>query len=135
VWHQLGVRVYKYLDSHAVKWTSIDLSDSPTSITFREAVYTKSTSPQLLNHVATYLPTADIRSPFTPALGPQIAPLKTPYHDGTAALYLREGGESKRVIIVTARYVALPDVQQRPLSSQAAQDACSRDHFSRHQPL
>ena len=46
--------------------------------------------------------------PFTPALGLQIAPLKTPYYEGTAALYLREGGDSKRVIIVTARHVALP---------------------------
>jgi hypothetical protein len=43
-------------------------------IASRESVFTRSAVPQLLNHVLSEDPTADIRSPFTGALGVQIAP-------------------------------------------------------------
>jgi hypothetical protein len=41
-------------------------------IAFRESVFTRSTGPQLLDHVFSIDP-ANICSPFTPALGVQIA--------------------------------------------------------------
>jgi len=77
-------------------------------IAFRESVFTRSTGPRLLNHVPSVDPTADIRIPFTPALGVQIAPKDTPYFEGTGALYLRESSQSDRVFLLTARHVALP---------------------------
>ncbi|KAF8346380.1 hypothetical protein F5887DRAFT_1073567 [Amanita rubescens] len=77
-------------------------------IAFRESVFTWSASPQLVNHVLSIDPTADIRSPFTGALGIQIAPQKTPYIEGTGALYLCEGGQSNRIFLLTVRHVPLP---------------------------
>lgn len=43
-------------------------------IAFRESVFTRSAGPQLLNHVPSVDPTADVRGSFTPALGLSIAP-------------------------------------------------------------
>ena len=43
-------------------------------IAFRESIFTRSVGPRLLNNVPFYNPTADISSPFTPALSIQIAP-------------------------------------------------------------
>ncbi|KAH9172465.1 hypothetical protein EDB89DRAFT_2242911 [Lactarius sanguifluus] len=77
-------------------------------IAFRESIFARSIGPQLLDHTFSIDPTADLRSPFTPALGVQIAPLATPHFEGTGALYLRESSQSKRVFLLTARHVPLP---------------------------
>ena len=77
-------------------------------IAFRESIYARSAGPKLLNHVPTVDPTADIRSPFTPALGVQIAPEATPYYEGTGAIYFRESSQSERVLLLTCRHVAIP---------------------------
>ncbi|KAH9009672.1 hypothetical protein EDB83DRAFT_452123 [Lactarius deliciosus] len=77
-------------------------------IAFRESIFARSIGPQLLDHTLSIDPTADLRSPFTPALGVQIAPLATPHFEGTGALYLRESSQSKRVFLLTARHVPLP---------------------------
>ena len=77
-------------------------------IAFRESVFTRSTGPRLLNYVPSVDPTADIRIPFTPALGVQIAPKDTPYFEGTGALYLCESTQTNRIFLLTARHVALP---------------------------
>jgi hypothetical protein len=151
VWPKLGERVYTFLDSLNVKWSTIDpvrfaeeggeagplylwVGVVPKSlsfegakaaadgckkiltfahfpdieIAFRESVFTRSTGPRLLNHVPSVDPTADIRIPFTPALGVQIAPKDTPYFEGTGALYLRESSQTNRIFLLTARHVALP---------------------------
>jgi hypothetical protein len=77
-------------------------------IAFRESVFTQSAGPQLLNHVFSVDPTADVRGPFTPALGLRIAPNACPHFEGTGCLYLREGGERNRVLLLTTRHVVLP---------------------------
>jgi hypothetical protein len=82
-------------------------------IAFRESVFTRSAypwipSPQFYKYVPSKDPTADVRGPFTPALGLGIAALATPHFEGTGGLYLREGGESKRVFLLTTRHVVLP---------------------------
>ncbi|KAH9948859.1 hypothetical protein B0H21DRAFT_882225 [Amylocystis lapponica] len=77
-------------------------------IAFRESIYTRHAGPQLLDHVSSVNPTVDVRVPFTPALGLQIAPKNFPYFEGTGCLYLCEGGESDRVFLLTARHVVLP---------------------------
>lgn len=77
-------------------------------IAFRESVFTRSAGPQLLNHVPHGHPTADLRAPFTPALGLRIAPKAFPNSEGTGGLYFREGGEHNRVLLLTPRHVVLP---------------------------
>ena len=77
-------------------------------IAFRESVFTRFAGPQLLKHVSSIDPTADARSPFTPALGLQIAPKAYPHFEGTGGLYLREGCERNRGFLLTARHVVLP---------------------------
>ncbi|KAF8837533.1 hypothetical protein BDN67DRAFT_185210 [Paxillus ammoniavirescens] len=82
-------------------------------IAFRESVFTRSAGPQLLNHVPSIDPTADVRSPFTSALGLQIAPKAYPHFEGTGGLYFREGGERNRVLLLTARHAVLPPGEYR----------------------
>ena len=77
-------------------------------IAFMESLYIKSSGPRLLEHDLSEDPIADIRYPFTPSLGIQIAPKDTPNFEGTGAIYLRESSQSKRVFLLTARHVALP---------------------------
>jgi hypothetical protein len=77
-------------------------------IAFRESIFTRSAGPQLLDYVPSFDPTADVRGPFTPALGLQIAPKAFPYFEGTGCLYLCEGGGSDRVFLLAARHVTLP---------------------------
>jgi hypothetical protein len=77
-------------------------------IAFRESVFTRLNGPQLLNHVSFFDPTVDVIGPFTPALGLQIALKNSSYIEGTGCLYLREGGESDRIFLLTARHVVLP---------------------------
>ncbi len=77
-------------------------------IAFRESLYIRSSGPRLLEHDPSEDPIADIRCPFTPSLGIQIAPKDTPHFEGTGALYFRESSQSKRVFLLTARHVALP---------------------------
>ena len=77
-------------------------------IAFRESTFTRSAGQQLLHHVLPIDPTADVRGPFTPALGLQIAPKAVPDFEGTGCLYLCEGGGSNRVFLLTTRHAALP---------------------------
>ncbi|KIM35635.1 hypothetical protein M413DRAFT_32388 [Hebeloma cylindrosporum] len=77
-------------------------------VAFRESVVTQSTGAKLLACSRFFDPVPELRSPFTPALGLQIAPLKTPYYEGTGAVYLRESSHSARVFLLTANHVARP---------------------------
>jgi hypothetical protein len=80
-------------------------------IAFRDSIVTQSARPQLLTHVPATDPTTHVRSPFTPALGLQIAPRAFPHFEGTGALYLCEGGVSDRVFLLTACHIVLPPSQ------------------------
>ena len=151
VWDKLGPHVPKYLDSVAVKWTTIDVTRfadigkdpgpvflwvgvkpgslsrknaevaaigckkllmefeiTDVEVAFRESLFTRSFGPQLLDYVPSFDATAPIRSPLTPALGLPIAAQATPHLEGTGGIYICEGGESKRVFILTARHVVIP---------------------------
>jgi hypothetical protein len=91
-----------------------DANFPDVEIAFRESTFTRSAGlPQLLNYVPFQKPTADIISPFTPSLGIQIAPRKTPHFEGTGGLYLRESSQSDRVLLLTARHVVLPPSAHR----------------------
>jgi hypothetical protein len=77
-------------------------------VAFRESLFTRSAGPQLLKYASSFNEIADMCSPLTPALGLQIAAKATPCVEGTGALYIREGNDSKKVFILTARHVVLP---------------------------
>ncbi|KZP22711.1 hypothetical protein FIBSPDRAFT_471046 [Athelia psychrophila] len=77
-------------------------------VAFRVSVVTQSVGPKLLSFDPSIDPVPELRSPFTPTLGIQIAPLKTPYFEGTGAVYLRESSQSDRVFLLTAAHVARP---------------------------
>ena len=90
-------------------------------IAFRESIFTRFAGPQLLNYepagdpitAVNNDPTADLRIPFTPVLGIQIAPRNFPHFQGTGGLYLRKGGKHNRVLLLTARHVVLPLSEHR----------------------
>ncbi|KAG7096091.1 hypothetical protein E1B28_006767 [Marasmius oreades] len=86
-------------------------------IAFRESIFTRfaggpGPTQLLLDHEGSSFDyndhKANVRGPFTPALGLQIAPKAFPYIEGTGCLYLCEGGGSDRVFLLTARHVVLP---------------------------
>ena len=79
-------------------------------VEFRESIFTRSAGPKLLKHHDVYFGDATIgfRGPLTPALGLPIAARATPYTEGTGGIYISEGGDSKRVFILTARHVVFP---------------------------
>ena len=85
-----------------------DSAITDVEVAFRESLFTRSAGPQLLNHVFSMHATADVRSPLTPALGLQIAAQATPRFEGTGGIYICEGGESKRVFVLTPRHVVIP---------------------------
>lgn len=77
-------------------------------IGFRESVVSHSGGPKMLSFDPLNDSVPEFREPFAPTLGLFIAPLKTPYYEGTGALYLRESSDSKRVFLLTCSHVARP---------------------------
>ncbi|ETW81115.1 hypothetical protein HETIRDRAFT_320152, partial [Heterobasidion irregulare TC 32-1] len=88
-------------------------------VAFRDSVVTQSVGPKLLSFIPfSFVP--ELRSPFTPTLGIQVPPFKTPYFEDTGAVYLREGSQSDRVFLLTTNHVARPPPVHRnhPLSHE-----------------
>ncbi|KAG0634813.1 hypothetical protein HOY80DRAFT_1012275 [Tuber brumale] len=56
-------------------------------------------------------PISEFRKAFAPTLGLSIAPLTTPYYEGTGALYFRLGRDDDRVALLTTAHVARPPPQ------------------------
>ncbi|KAI0247212.1 hypothetical protein BJV78DRAFT_953540 [Lactifluus subvellereus] len=83
-----------------------DITD--VEVEFRESIYTPLAGPNLLKPASYLDPDADVRGPLTPALGLSIAAQATPHAEGTGGIYLAEGGDSKKVLLVTARHVLFP---------------------------
>jgi hypothetical protein len=77
-------------------------------VEFRESIYTSFAGPNLLKPASDLDPDVDVRGPLTPALGLSIAAQATPHTEGTGGIYLAEGGDSKKVLLVTARHVLFP---------------------------
>jgi hypothetical protein len=83
---------------------------SEIEVAFRESIVTQSVAPgpKLLPFNPLRDPVPELLKPFTPTLGLSIAPLKTPYYEGTGALYLRVSSANKRTVLLTAAHVARP---------------------------
>ena len=99
-------------------------------VAFRESVVTRSVAPgpKLLPFNPLRDPVPELLKPFTPTLGLSIAPLKTPYYEGTGALYLRVSSANKRTVLLTAPHVARPPLafantgMSRKRNNQAAEE-------------
>ncbi|KAL4064974.1 hypothetical protein V8B97DRAFT_2072215 [Scleroderma yunnanense] len=127
VWKDLGPKVRDFLDSVGVLWTTIDVvrfvkvgkgeaigpvvlwigrlhcghgcldllkefEITNVEVEYRESIYTRSAGPNLLRPVSDLHPTVDA----------------TPHAQGTRGLYLAEGDDSKKVLLVTVRHVLFP---------------------------
>jgi hypothetical protein len=77
-------------------------------VEYRESIYTRSAGPNFLKPVSDLHPTVDVRGPLTPVLGLSIAAQATPHISGTGGLYLAEGGNNEKILLVTARHVLFP---------------------------
>ena len=77
-------------------------------VTFRELRVTRSVAPKLLPFNPLIDPVPDFRKHFTPTLSLSIAPYKTPYYEGSSALYFRLSKDDDRVALLTAAHVARP---------------------------
>ena len=99
-------------DAHTAAHCCLDLLKefeiTDVEVEYRESIYVRSAGPNLLKPVSNRHPTVDVRGPLTPALGLFIAAQATPHAEGTGGLYLAEGGDSKKVLLVTARHVLFP---------------------------
>lgn len=76
-------------------------------VEFRESVYIESAGPNFLEP-DNARPFAEFCGPLTPALGLSISAQATSDTGGTGGLYLAEGGDSKNILLLTARHVLFP---------------------------
>ncbi|KAF9460413.1 hypothetical protein BDZ94DRAFT_1377389 [Collybia nuda] len=84
-----------------------DITD--VEVAFRESIYMRSAGPSVPSLTLTLQhPTTCIHSPLTSALGLSISTQATPHVEGTGGLYLAEGGDSNKILLVTARHVLFP---------------------------
>ena len=96
------------------------------------------TGPRLFQPAYDLNPTAQFRRPFTPTLGAPICGRITSWAEGTSGFFLDEGGDSKRLLLVTARHVVLPESDNAPYdyksASQPRRDVLlfSQKSFDRH---
>ncbi|KAI9512136.1 hypothetical protein F5148DRAFT_1165554 [Russula earlei] len=95
-----------------VKKILVEAGFPSIEVAFVESVVTRSfaTDPKLLSFDPLFDDVPELRKPFSTALGLSIAPLKYPYFEGTAALYLRLSKDNKRTAILTCAHVARPPV-------------------------
>ncbi|KAG0133117.1 hypothetical protein HOY82DRAFT_584602 [Tuber indicum] len=78
-------------------------------VAFRESEVTHSLGgPKLLSFDPVRDHISEFSKAFTPTLGLAIAPLRTPYYEGTGALYFRLGRDDDHIALLTAAHVARP---------------------------
>jgi hypothetical protein len=79
-------------------------------VEIRESVVTLSAGPKFLPSVYSSDPTVDVREPLTTTLGLPICAKAMSYAEGTGGFFIAEGGNAKRLLLVTARHVVFkPD--------------------------
>ncbi|KAJ7639371.1 hypothetical protein FB45DRAFT_425603 [Roridomyces roridus] len=83
-------------------------------VAFIESVYrSQGRGPKLMGFNPTFLDMDDLpglRKPFTPTLGLSIAPLKSPYYEGSGGIFLRLSSDEgdKRIGLLTCAHVSHP---------------------------
>ena len=80
-------------------------------VEIRESIVTRSAGPRFLDPLDRAFdsdPTVEVRMPLTATLGLGICAQSTSWAEGTGGFYMAEGGDSKRILLVTARHVVFP---------------------------
>ena len=80
-------------------------------VEIRESVVTCSAGPALLTPVDESNPTVNIRNPLTTTLGIPICAQATPWSQGSGGFFITEDGNTKRLLLITARHVIFPPDQ------------------------
>ncbi|KAH7889041.1 hypothetical protein F5I97DRAFT_1935411 [Phlebopus sp. FC_14] len=101
--HELGFDV-----AQKCKKVLRDRGIDDVEVEIRESKIISLAGPRLLEPGLDTDPTVDLREPFTHTLGITICSRITPWAEGTAAFFLEESGEGKRLLLATARHVVLP---------------------------
>jgi hypothetical protein len=74
-------------------------------VEIRESDVTRWAGPKLLTPTYSSDHTVNVREPLTTTLGLPICAQSTPWAEGTAGFFIAEGGNNKRLLLVTARHV------------------------------
>ncbi|KAI0255840.1 hypothetical protein BJV78DRAFT_1273361 [Lactifluus subvellereus] len=74
-------------------------------VEIRESVVTRSSGPTLLTPADSFDATVDVCEPLTTTLGLLICAQSTPWAEGTGGFFITEGGNTERLLLVTARHV------------------------------
>ncbi len=87
----------------------VEFGITDVDVEIRESVVTRLAGPKLL--MSTYSSdTVSAREPLTTTLGVPICAQSTPWAEGTGGFFITEGGNSKKLLLVTARHVVFkPD--------------------------
>lgn len=80
-------------------------------VEIRESVVTCSAGPALLTPGYSSDPTVDVRNPLTTTLGVPICAQATPWAQGSGGFFITEDGNTKKLLLITARHVIFPPDQ------------------------
>jgi hypothetical protein len=80
-----------------------DIAD--VNVEIRESMVTRSAGPKLLTPAFTSDATVEVRESLTTTLGLPICAQTTPWGEGTGGFFISESGNTKRLLLVTARHV------------------------------
>ncbi|KAF8957093.1 hypothetical protein BDZ97DRAFT_120014 [Flammula alnicola] len=83
----------------------VESNIADVDVEIRESVVTRSAGPKLLTSTYSSDPTVDAREPLTTTLGLPICAQSTPWAEGTGGFFITEGGNTERLLLVTARHV------------------------------
>jgi len=86
----------------------LEFNITDVHVEIRESSVTRSASPKLLPPVFSSNPTVDVRHTLTHALSLPISAQATPFATGTGGFFMAEGGDSNKLLLITARHVVLP---------------------------
>ena len=73
-------------------------------VELRESCVTRSVGPRFLEPVYDHEATVETRRPLTATLGLSISAQSTAWAEGTGGFYMAEGGDNKKIFLVTARH-------------------------------
>jgi hypothetical protein len=77
------------------------------NVEIRESIVTRLIGPKLLKPIYSTNPTVDFRERLTSTLGMPICARSTPWAEGTGGFFITEGGNTNRLLLITARHVVL----------------------------
>ncbi|CAA7262387.1 unnamed protein product [Cyclocybe aegerita] len=92
----------------------VECNITDVDVQIRESVVTRSGGPKLLKPARySWKPTVAVREPLTTMLGLPICAESMPWCEGTGGFFITEGGNTERLLLVTARHVIFtPDMDE-----------------------